>query len=73
LKLERQNAGIDPGQLEEIVDEQREHTDLLAQRGKIVGRLGEAVDLLDDLVLADEFAEFLTPRAYSLLDSGMSA
>ncbi|HEY8868349.1 MAG TPA: hypothetical protein VIM30_03060, partial [Candidatus Limnocylindrales bacterium] len=41
--------------------------------GREIGRLGEAVDLLDDLVLADEFAEFLTPRAYSLLDSGMSA
>jgi malate synthase len=32
------------------------------------GRLDEAVDLLDHLVLDDDFAEFLTLRAYSLLD-----
>jgi malate synthase len=32
------------------------------------GRQGEAADLLDRLVLDDEFAEFLTSRAYSLLD-----
>jgi malate synthase len=32
------------------------------------GRLGDAVELLDRLVLDDEFAEFLTQRAYSLLD-----
>ena len=32
------------------------------------GRLKEAVELLDSLVLADTFAEFLTPRAYGLLE-----
>ena len=32
------------------------------------GRLGDAAALLDRLVLDDEFAEFLTLRAYSLLD-----
>ena len=32
------------------------------------GRLAEAQDLLDRLVLDDDFAEFLTQRAYSLLD-----
>jgi malate synthase len=32
------------------------------------GRLGDAVDLLDRLVLADDFADFLTQPAYSLLD-----
>jgi malate synthase len=32
------------------------------------GRLREAADLLDRLVLDDEFAEFLTLRAYALLD-----
>ncbi|HET9519586.1 MAG TPA: malate synthase A [Candidatus Limnocylindrales bacterium] len=32
------------------------------------GRLGDAADLLDRLVLDDDFAEFLTLRAYSLLD-----
>ena len=32
------------------------------------GRLGDARELLDRLVLDDDFAEFLTSRAYSLLD-----
>ena len=32
------------------------------------GRLSEAAGLLDRLVLDDEFAEFLTLRAYSLLE-----
>jgi malate synthase len=32
------------------------------------GRLADAADLLDRLVLDDDFAEFLTLRAYSLLD-----
>jgi malate synthase len=32
------------------------------------GRLGEAAGLLDRLVLDDDFAEFLTSRAYSLLE-----
>ncbi len=32
------------------------------------GRLDEAVDLLDHLVLDDDFAEFLTLRAYALLE-----
>ena len=32
------------------------------------GRLAEAADLLDRLVLDDDFAEFLTLRAYSLLE-----
>ena len=32
------------------------------------GRLSEAAGLLDRLVLDDEFAEFLTQRAYSLLE-----
>ena len=31
------------------------------------GNLAQAVDLLDGLVLDDEFAEFLTLRAYPLL------
>jgi hypothetical protein len=30
--------------------------------------LAEASELLDNLVLDDDFAEFLTLRAYSLLD-----
>ena len=32
------------------------------------GQLADAVELLDRLVLDDDFAEFLTQRAYSLLD-----
>ncbi len=32
------------------------------------GRLTEAADVLDRLVLADDFAEFLTVRAYALLE-----
>ncbi|HEU0236047.1 MAG TPA: hypothetical protein VFR14_06355, partial [Candidatus Limnocylindrales bacterium] len=35
--------------------------------GRAVGRLGDAADLLDGLVLDDDFAEFLTLRAYPLL------
>jgi malate synthase len=40
----------------------------LARLGGAEGRLGEATDLLDRLVLDDAFAEFLTQRAYSLLE-----
>jgi malate synthase len=36
--------------------------------GTGTGRLGDAAGLLDRLVLDDEFAEFLTLRAYSSLD-----
>ena len=36
--------------------------------GVAVGRLGEAAEVLDALVLADEFVPFLTPSAYRLLD-----
>ena len=36
--------------------------------GRAVGRLTEAADLLDRLVLDDDFAEFLTLRAYALLE-----
>ena len=32
------------------------------------GRLAEAVDLLDRLVLDDDFADFLTLRAYAILE-----
>ncbi len=36
--------------------------------GRDAGRLGDAADLLDRLVLSDGFAEFLTLDAYCLLD-----
>ncbi len=42
-------------------------TELASLGGRGTGRLGDAADLLDDLVLADEFPEFLTLRAYPLL------
>jgi hypothetical protein len=32
------------------------------------GRLGDAAGLLDRLVLDDDFAEFLTLRAYAILE-----
>jgi malate synthase len=32
------------------------------------GHLAEAADVLDALVISDEFEPFLTPRAYALLD-----
>ena len=42
--------------------------DELERIGRDTGRVAEAAALLDDLVLADDFAEFLTLRAYELLD-----
>jgi malate synthase len=36
--------------------------------GPTIGRLGDAADLLDRLVLRDDFPEFLTLLAYPLLD-----
>ena len=43
-----------------------EELDRLGGSGQ--GRLAEAADLLDRLVLDDDFAEFLTLRAYALLE-----
>ena len=40
----------------------------IASAGRATGRLAEAADLLDRLVLDDDFAEFLTLRAYALLE-----
>jgi malate synthase len=53
---------VDRALLERIRDEE-----LAALGGRGRGRLGDAADLLDGLVLDDEFAEFLTLRAYPLL------
>ena len=36
--------------------------------GRDAGRVAEAAALLDGLVLADDFVEFLTPEAYRRLD-----
>jgi malate synthase len=54
---------FDPARYAGLRDEELER---LGGAGE--GRLAEAVDLLDRLVLDDEFAEFLTLRAYGLLD-----
>jgi malate synthase len=53
---------VDRALLERIRDEE-----LAALGGRGQGRLGDAADLLDGLVLDDQFAEFLTLRAYPLL------
>ena len=42
--------------------------EILRLGGRGTGRLADAADLLDRLVLDDEFAEFLTLRAYALLE-----
>jgi malate synthase len=42
-------------------------TELAGIGGRLVGRFGDAADLLDRLVLDDDFAEFFTLRAYPLL------
>jgi malate synthase len=49
-----------------IRDEELER--LVANAGPAEGHLADAAGLLDRLVLDDDFAEFLTLRAYSLLD-----
>ncbi len=41
--------------------------ELVRHGGRDTGRLGEAADLLDQLVLADDYPEFLTLVAYPLL------
>ena len=43
--------------------------ELEALGGRGSGRLGEAADLMDDLVLGEDFPEFLTLLAYPLLDA----
>ncbi len=41
---------------------------MLGGRGAGAGQLADAADILDALVLADDFEPFLTPRAYARLD-----
>ena len=43
VQFERQNPGVDPRQLEQVVDEEGEHADLLPQCRQVVGRVGQAV------------------------------
>ncbi len=47
--------------------------ELARNGGRAARRMGEAADLLDRLVLADGFAEFLTLGAYPLLTDGGSS
>jgi malate synthase len=54
---------VDPTLYASIRDEE-----LARLREAGAGRLDDAADLLDRLVLADDFAEFLTVRAYALLE-----
>ena len=54
---------VDPALYAAIRDEELAR---LREAGE--GRLADAADLLDRLVLADDFAEFLTVRAYALLE-----
>ena len=42
-QLERERAAVDPGELEEVVDERRERANLVAQRGQVVVGIGEPV------------------------------
>jgi malate synthase len=63
------SARLDDGR---VVDgalyEQIREEELVRLGGSETGRLEEAAELLDRLVLDDDFAEFLTLRAYPLLD-----
>ena len=54
---------FDPDRYDTIRDQE-----LARLGGATEGRLAEAVDLLDRLVLDDTFAEFLTLRAYAILE-----
>ncbi len=54
---------VDPERYAAIRDEE-----LARLGGAGEGRLAEAVDLLDRLVLGDDFADFLTLRAYAILE-----
>jgi malate synthase len=51
-----------------IRDEEVTRLQALDGEASAAGHLGDAIELLDHLVLDDDFAEFLTQRAYSLLD-----
>jgi malate synthase len=62
LWLWRSRGVLDPERYAAIRDEE-----LTRLGGPAAGRLGDARDLLDRLVLDDDFADFLTHRAYALL------
>ena len=59
----RRRRPFDPERYAAIRDEE-----LARLGGAGEGRLAEAVDLLDRLVLGDDFADFLTLRAYAILE-----
>ena len=59
---------LDDGRaVDESLYRQVRDAELEALGGRATGRLADAAALLDELVLADEFPEFLTLRAYPLL------
>jgi malate synthase len=51
-----------------IRDEEVTRLQALAGEASAAGHLADAIELLDHLVLDDDFAEFLTLRAYALLE-----
>jgi malate synthase len=63
LWLWRTRGDLEVARYEAIRDEE-----LARLGGAGAGRLADAVDLLDRLVLDDTFADFLTLRAYALLE-----
>jgi malate synthase len=63
LWLWRTRGDLEVARYEAIRDEE-----LARLGGEGAGRLADAVDLLDRLVLDDTFADFLTLRAYALLE-----
>ncbi|MFI5227267.1 MAG: malate synthase A, partial [Candidatus Limnocylindrales bacterium] len=63
-----QGVALDDGRVVDNALYQAVRDEELARLGgRSAGRLGAAVDLLDGLVLADDFTEFLTLEAYGLL------
>ena len=76
-QLERERAGVDPGQLEQVVDEHRERPHLVAQRRQVVlGRHEPVLDRLEHrLQRGDRSAQVvarpgdeLAPRVEELLE-----
>jgi len=64
----RAGVSLDDGRAvtKELYEQIREE-ELAKLGGKEVGRVGEAAEVLDELVLGDEFTEFLTFIAYKYL------
>jgi malate synthase len=64
-----QGVRLDDGLLMDAAFYERIRDEELARLGgRSAGRLADAAELLDRLVLDDAFAEFLTLRAYAMLE-----